>query len=661
MSEIKLSEEQENIINCNNSHLFVNAVSGSGKTSTVLGIANKYPEKEIIQITYNKALKDEVSQKASIYDNLKIYTYHGLAKRYYYDSCFTDQHIKKILNEKMKIRKKPFIDILIIDETQDMLPCYYQLIKKFINDTNPDVQIILLGDHRQSIYNFKGSDSRYLTLSSQLYNKEFKEYKLTTSYRLTNEIGNFVNNHMLQYECIKTNKKGVPVDYYIDDSYKIIPTISKMIIDLIKNNNYKPDDFFIISYSLKNSTNNDSPIKKLERELVKSNINCFFSLNDDMELKDDLIKNKICFTTMHQSKGRERPIVIIFGFDNSFYKFYEKESNPKVCSNILYVACTRAKERLILIHDSRFDYLDFLTDMKNNDYLTIHNNKEIKKEIKTALPRINFRVTDLVKHINNDIMEYIIKLMEDLYETNIDYNYDDLNTDTMIYNKDKKCYEDISDINGVVIPSIYERQLNNNLSTIELSVLENKDCKEIPFVKNIQIPCITIEDWLKIGNVFLSISNNLYARLNQINNYNWLSQDIVDNAIDRFKKLNISENSDYEYEIEIEYQSKFGPLNILGRIDNIDNDNKKIYEFKCVKDISIEHKLQLIIYYWLGSKFDIDYKYYSYVLYNIMTNSYLELKPNDYKIDQIINLLIENKLHKIEKIDDDEFIKINKI
>ena len=36
MSEIKLSEEQENIINCNNSHLFVNAVSGSGKTSTLI-------------------------------------------------------------------------------------------------------------------------------------------------------------------------------------------------------------------------------------------------------------------------------------------------------------------------------------------------------------------------------------------------------------------------------------------------------------------------------------------------------------------------------------------------------------------------------------------------------------------------------------------------
>ena len=48
----KPSEEQEKIINAivNNKNVIVNAVAGSGKTTTVLLIANKLQHKKILQI-----------------------------------------------------------------------------------------------------------------------------------------------------------------------------------------------------------------------------------------------------------------------------------------------------------------------------------------------------------------------------------------------------------------------------------------------------------------------------------------------------------------------------------------------------------------------------------------------------------------------------------
>ena len=64
------SEEQMNIINHIKSGEYngeVDAVAGSGKTTTILSLAVHIPEKSIIQITYNSELKREVSEKKDAY------------------------------------------------------------------------------------------------------------------------------------------------------------------------------------------------------------------------------------------------------------------------------------------------------------------------------------------------------------------------------------------------------------------------------------------------------------------------------------------------------------------------------------------------------------------------------------------------------------------
>ena len=62
------------------------------------------------------------------------------------------------------------------------------------------------------------------------------------------------------------------------------------------------------------------------------------------------LKGKIVFSTFHQSKGRERKVVLVFNFDQSYFKYYGKELDPNVCPNELYVATTRAQEHLSLFH-----------------------------------------------------------------------------------------------------------------------------------------------------------------------------------------------------------------------------------------------------------------------------------------------------------------------
>ena len=59
------SDEQMNIINAikEGYNVQVDAVAGSGKTTTVLSLAHYICEKNILQVTYNSELKLEVRQK----------------------------------------------------------------------------------------------------------------------------------------------------------------------------------------------------------------------------------------------------------------------------------------------------------------------------------------------------------------------------------------------------------------------------------------------------------------------------------------------------------------------------------------------------------------------------------------------------------------------
>jgi hypothetical protein len=686
--DIKLSDEQIKIIN-SDQNIKVDAVAGSGKTTTILHMAIANSTKKIFQITYNNLLKREVRRKAKklCITNMEIHTFHSLVVKYYEPSAYTDEEMKKILlsnksiNQNIQIEQ---IDILFIDETQDMILDYYRIIKKFMFDTKSKPQIIVLGDKYQGIYNFKGADIKFLTLGDKIWNLKFISLNLSTSYRLTNQISWFVNNIMLGYNRIKTIKNGSPVDYYISNPFKIYKKIGKQLIDLIKTNKIQPSDIFVLIPSLKTM---ESPYKKLENYFVKHGIKCVTPISDDAKLDDKVISNKVVFTTYHQAKGRERKIVVLYNFDNSYMEYYNKgniSTHHQVCPNILYVGATRASEKLILIQDINTKPLGFLnlTKLKQNNYLNIiktenltpnHNlYKLLKKNSTSDIKKIN--VTDLVKFITPNTLDIIIELINNLF-TEIrtpNSKLTHIPNKIEITNGNLVLWEDVSDLNGLVIPAILETEVNKSCSTIENYVKEKFNEPLIfseysKYAGKTNIPCSSIKDFLKIGNIYLSLQNKLHAKLAQIKKYNWLNNSMVKECHKNMDMINddtlfeITVKSELEPTLDwMEYEHDiYGIIQLRGRLDAITSDS--VWEFKCVDNLTIEHKLQLVVYYWMWEKTNMADKYgiKKFFITNIKSGQYLQLKTEKiYIIEQIVHILFDEKYLKKKELNDFEFINM---
>ena len=697
------SDEQMNIIN--NINLGYNgnvdAVAGSGKTTTVLSLSHYNNTKNIIQVTYNSELKREVNEKKIKYselmqlDKLSIYTYHSLAFKYYSEEAKTDMGIYKIVNNDYAPKCKLFqIDILVCDEIQDMNDLYYQFINKVLRDINKQVQILILGDKYQGLYEFKGADIRYLTLGSKLWScspYEFKDMNLTTSYRVTRQIANFVNKVMLGEDRIHAIKEGPKVLYIKrQDCFQVYKTIGRKLISMINSGYAKPDDIFVLAASVKSKF-----FKKIENMLVENHIPCYVPMSENSTITNDVIKNKVIFSSFHQSKGRERKVTVVYGFDKSYFDFYSRDVPTNTCPSTLYVATTRATETLIVIESSETlpflkynhidlcncDFVDFDGTPLGLDSCDIFNTNIGTREtcrIHKTSP------TDLIKFLNEDILIKISTIMEEeLYKTDeLSFPLNIINnenyTQSNYYGVD--LYEEVFDINGLVIPSLYEERNNGNHKNTIKEYVKQKLKSSSSFykskVQNINFKNTSLEDQLLLTNIYKSLREELFFKVAQIQNYNWLCQSNVDSIFLNMDK-HINEPKKLKYEVTIiDYNfhtkkekeekvyhfidefiekhmgSEFGKIRFEAVVDALSDTT--MWEFKCVDEITAEHRLQLLIYAWLWKMTSIETKVFK--LMNIRTGEVQTLNAYSSLLDDIILMIISTKFKKPIVKTDEEFI-----
>ena len=729
----KMTDEQKDIVeSLSHSNVIVNAVAGSGKTTTILFLAKAYPEKEIMLITYNAKLRLETRRRCVEMEltNIEVHTYHSFCRKFYHNQCKTDTEIRETLTKNKEALYDFLFDILVLDEVQDMTPLYYRFVKKIVKDipqekkeNGEDVFFCLLGDVGQSIFEFNGSDSRFLSMGDKVFegiNKyDWKQCNLSESFRITDTMANFICNGCFQGEnrIISTKKSEIKPRYIMCDPFQPNYQYNRIVseINSLLAEGYLPSDIFILAPSIrnnsqrmdetdetepventcgnKNANKGLSPVIILENLLILNlKIPIYIPLSDEGSVDESVMNGKLVFLSFHQSKGLERKVVIVYNFDNTYFKYYEKVKSPHTCPNTLYVAITRASERLILVHGFRNGYLPFmnidcfrspeLEELASVMYYGsgIHKTKEKSNIVNVR----NYGATGILRHLSQETVDNCYSLLN--IQCIRPATTNTLHIQHIV--KTNESSEVVSDLNGICFPLYFELSLTNKSSI--LNALKSKrhkdgysqlyqgiqdicfdirdgDCSSLP-------SCKMIQELLYISNCWSAYQNKTIHKLFQIQNYNWLSVKHFEYSMERLNSLGISKKALFEKDVGCT-SNVIIPHTINGQIDIIDKSMKKIYEIKCTQELLKEHYIQLALYmYMYETEFQIKElrkrqnttkpkkggiktsSGMKYLLYNINTDHLCEI-IYDENISCMYLQLIEAKHKQSIEWDDLSFLK----
>ena len=318
---LELTEQQKAIVNSTDKKILVNAYAGSGKTATLMLLAEKFNNG--IYLAFNKSIVNEVVGKLPpgwqcktfnslglslvkqrySKSNVNFYKYNEYANKTTVDlvqkhismagtnsksswqSTCDHFHIdRRLIEPARKAFKKgkadtsiisgedmlqyPIdhgwktkkFDVVLVDECQDLNPQQLAFL-----DCIPTDRIIFVGDGNQAIYGFRGSDPYAIPNIVKKYKP--KEYDMTQSFRCPNEVIDEIKHIVSDVYSVKnggSSSKVKPLAAKYEDECFILSrtnhNLFKLAYKFIKNN-----DHFSIGTKF---------IKQLKTDLAKVCKNC---------------------------------------------------------------------------------------------------------------------------------------------------------------------------------------------------------------------------------------------------------------------------------------------------------------------------------------------------------------------------------------------------
>ncbi len=225
-----LSERQRAIINDDESkHIVVVAGPGSGKTRVLVHklaamlTLEDVKHEQLLMVTFSRAaatefkmrLKDLIGNAANF---VEIKTFHSY--------CFdlmgrigNLQDLENVVRRAVEMIQNGDVEperiaksVLVIDEAQDMDADEFNLVCALMA-ANDGMRVIAVGDDDQNIYEFRGSDSKYMRRLVTDY--EARMYELVENYRsrqnlvtFSNAFAHCIKNRMKNHDIVAVNKDG---------------------------------------------------------------------------------------------------------------------------------------------------------------------------------------------------------------------------------------------------------------------------------------------------------------------------------------------------------------------------------------------------------------------------------------------------------------------
>ena len=204
-----LSEKQMEIISDKDSRCIVVAAGpGSGKTRVLvhklasLLLLEDVKHEQLLMLTFSRAAATEFKQRLmELIGNaahfVEIKTFHS----YCFDLMGRVGNLEEsddVVSRATEMIRSGEVEpnrisktVLVIDEAQDMSKEEFSLVQALMNQ-NEEMRVIAVGDDDQNIFEFRGSDSKYMSELASLSGSRFVE--MSQNYRSTPEVVSFANS-----------------------------------------------------------------------------------------------------------------------------------------------------------------------------------------------------------------------------------------------------------------------------------------------------------------------------------------------------------------------------------------------------------------------------------------------------------------------------------
>jgi DNA polymerase III epsilon subunit-like protein len=436
IARIKFSVEHSLVLKDEN---YVATFSRAAATDFLNRITQLFPTFESFLSTTNISTLDSLAK--SVLCSIKSHKSENVELL----SIAFRNYLKEAKPEELKsIKKLNKIKYLFIDEAQDLNEIQHDIICSLSEKLG--VQINLVGDPNQNIFQFRRSSDQYLL------NFPGERFFLTINYRSTQQIINFFQDlRPLDMGKIKSGRakninggssnasvnvpsnasskeqsndasnalsKDQSNDTSNDLSNDLLNAvvvihedekfIHKFILEFIKNYSKDKSNIAIICPSRGVGSVTNVGLSYLSNMFSINGVR-FNQLYEESRASDDkskkkmrIVQNEVNLLTYHGTKGLEFDVVFVMDFFQDLFNIKPSETEHVIHRYLLYVACSRAKNKLFVCTYKPNSINHWLSYVNPRNYFPISTIK---------FDKLTFRSEDK-KNMITSIVELLVQIDE---------------------------------------------------------------------------------------------------------------------------------------------------------------------------------------------------------------------------------------------------------
>jgi superfamily I DNA/RNA helicase len=367
----------------------------------------KFKNKKILESSFETSgIKHEKSVKLVI----GVCNYIEAYMRRYGLRDFADQLLDTLRLFEKHEELIPRFDHVLIDEYQDVNSTQIKLV-----DLLSPENIFCVGDPRQSIYGWRGSDIRYILNFEEKY-PNCDIITLTKNYRSTSHIVDLINSSIKSMRLTNLQSSiGGEKDINLL-KFKSEDEEFRFVIQKIVESDIPSNEIFVLARTNRQLSELSQPMKARGiKHVVRS---------DEIRKNVTARKNEVTLATIHAIKGMEAKMVFVVGCNGINFPCkgsehpviemvkvdeYDKEEEER---RLFYVAMSRAKNSLYLTYSGNKSTYFISKNMKK-----IIEEKEItlrqKDNVETSMDLskdVTTRLKEWRRHLSKeqDVPAYII-------------------------------------------------------------------------------------------------------------------------------------------------------------------------------------------------------------------------------------------------------------